>query len=274
MPLMEFNHNPRKFQRSYWVGVGLFVTGLVLLAAAGAYYGYGFLATRDMSNMIAGGARAETLTLSSPTPSQQPLFALGELHPGSLLPARQWANPRGTLNLEQPDLKGFTPLSDQGQPVISGSVGRAERLIVPQLNINVAVTELAISNLALSDEYETPKFTVGHMPASPNPGSTGNGWYFGHLESPVQGEGNVFSRLPTVPDLLRDGEDLHVILRSGNREYLYLASETHLLHESDLSLYDSEDSRVTLVTCFPRLHYDHRLLVTARLIGFRDTASS
>ena len=35
------------------------------------------------------------------------------------------------------------------------------------------------------------------------------------------------------------------------------------------ALYSSDDSIITLVTCYPTLYYDHRVLVTAELVGFR-----
>ncbi len=212
---------------------------------------------------------------SLPAAVQGPAPERAALHPGSLLPARQWADPRGTIALAQPDLSGFTPLSNLGQPIINGVVGRAERIIIPQLHIDASVEELGIANIASSAAYETPKFTVGHIPATPNPGSHGNGWYFGHLESPVEGEGSVFASLPRAADLLRDGEDVHIILRAdGGREYLYAASSADLLHQNELAFYRSDDARITLVTCYPRLRYDHRLLVTGQLIGFRHLDSA
>jgi LPXTG-site transpeptidase (sortase) family protein len=113
--------------------------------------------------------------------------------------------------------------------------------------------------------------TIGHIPGTPNPGSHGNGWYFGHLESPLQQEGNVFSRLPRVPELLRNGEDIYVIAQSGDAQYLYQVTETDVLYQNDLRLYQAGDSRLTLVTCQPRGTYDHRLLVTAKLVGFRES---
>ncbi len=302
---MATSTRPARFGRSFWLGAVLLGIGGLLLVAAGAYYGYGLFAARGFDDLVTVNpgvtevlepparedpqqatptpqplAATPTEPGESPSPSPQPTATapqrpapeLQELYPGSLMPARQWADPRGTIALAQPDLDGFTPLSSQGQPLISGSVGRAERIIIPQLHINSAVEELGIKNLASSAEYETPKFVVGHIPATPNPGSEGNGWYFGHLESPVGGEGNVFASLPRVPDLLRNGEDVHVILHSDGRDYLYSISSTDLLHRDELALYGSDDARVTLVTCFPRLRYDHRLLVTGQLIGFRDAA--
>ncbi|MEE8518843.1 MAG: sortase [Dehalococcoidia bacterium] len=261
------------------LGVALLGIGLVLLGAAGAFYGYVYFATRDSDSLVvtADPDRGETLTGTDPTTPRavgRPSPAWQELYPGSQIPARQWADPRGTLQLGMPVLDGFTPVSDQGRPSLAGTIGRADRISIPALDIDVIIEELDIEDLGSSSAYETPKNTVGHIPASPNPGSHGNGWYFGHLESPFQGEGNVFARLPLIPELLSEGENIHVVLQSGDREYLYEVSETDLIHQNDMSLYQAGDSRVTLVTCFPRLRYDQRLLVTAKLIGFRDIASA
>ena len=176
----------------------------------------------------------------------------------------------GAISLGVPDLDGFIPLGNEGRPHIAGVVGRAEHIVIPQLNVSAEVEELSIINLASSAAYETPAFTVGHIPTTPNPGSAGNGWYFGHLENPLQGEGNVFLRLPEIADLLRDGEDVHVILTADGRDYLYLANGTSTVHADDLALYPSDDARISLVTCFPRLKYDHRLIVNAQLVAFRD----
>ena len=255
------------------IGAALLAVGAVLLAAAAAYYVYGVFAERGLGDLTATAPEPVTETLPTipgasfdgPSPESQ------HLYPGSLMPARQWADPRGAISLGAPDLEGFVPLSNEGQPHIAGVVGRAERIAIPQLNVDAEVEELSIINLASSAAYETPAFTVGHIPTTPNPGSAGNGWYFGHLENPLQGEGNVFLRLPEVADLLRDGEDVHVVLASEERDYLYLVNGTSTMHQDDLSLYPSDDARISLVTCFPRLKYDHRLIVTAQLVAFRDT---
>jgi LPXTG-site transpeptidase (sortase) family protein len=254
--------------------------GLVLLATAGAYYGYvTWIAGSDADLLTVAPVAGRSETLETLPPGVQRTAASGQepagqtLYPGTLLPARQWAHPRDSLDLNVVSLEGFTPVSEAGRPSIVGALGRATRIQIPVLEIDVAIEELQVQNLGDSQAYETPKFTVGHIPTTPNAGSHGNGWYFGHLESPLQGEGNVFSRLPQVSDLLRAGEDVHVLLESEGRAYLYLVSETNLVHQDDMSLYQAGDARVTLVTCFPRLRYDHRLLVTAQLIGFKPNAA-
>ena len=270
---MRADHTAKRsprWPRSRLLGAAAMALGIVLIGAAAAYFGYTFAAGRGLDDLIAAGADPAG-TLDAPraaggAPSAQALY------PGSLLAVRLWAAPRGTLDLAAPELQGFTSVNGSGRPSIAGTVGRAANITIPALGIDVAIEELGIADLGDSSAYETPKFVVGHIPETPNPGSHGNGWYFGHLESPLGGEGNVFSRLPQVPGLLRDGEDVHVVLSSEGREYLYQVRETDIVHEDDIALYQASDARITLVTCFPRLKYDQRLLVTAKLIGIRDAA--
>ncbi len=261
----------RRWSRSRLLGAAAMAMGLALIATAAAYFAYTFAAGRNLDDLVAAAADpAETLD----APRAGGAAAADQtLYPGSLLPARLWAAPRGTLDLAVPELGGFTSVSGSGRPSIAGMTGRADRIAIPALGIDVTVEELGIVDLGDSSAYETPKFVVGHIPGTPNPGSHGNGWYFGHLESPLGGEGNVFSRLPQVPGLLRDGEDVHVVVTSEGRSFLYQVSETDIVHQDDIALYQAGDARITLVTCFPRLKYDQRLLVTAKLIGIRDAAA-
>ena len=268
------------------LGVLVLAFGLLLLATAGAYYTYTFFASQNLDRLVyqtSLDAQPAETTLMDLVPSARPSTSAGAvglqapepeaqlLYPGSLIPARQWADPRGTLDLgQEPLLAGFTPVSGLGQGVVLGSGANATRIIIPALGIDAEVEELVIQDLRDSSAYETPKFTVGHIPGTPNPGVNGNGWFFGHLESPLQGEGNVFSRLPQIPGLLKDGEDVYAITESEGRQYLYQVTETDLIHQDDIALYQADDARVTLVTCFPRLKYDQRLLITAKLVGFKD----
>ena len=115
-------------------------------------------------------------------------------------------------------------------------------------------------------EWETPKGVVGHIPTTAMPGEMGQGWYFGHLESPIRGEGNVFKDLPKIPGLLRKGDTVDIFLAVADRVFKYQVYKTDWLNEEDLSITNSGQHDITLVTCFPRFHYDKRLLVTAALI--------
>ena len=109
--------------------------------------------------------------------------------------------------------------------------------------------------------------TIQDRPAAA--GAQGEGWYFGHLESPLKGEGNVFTRLPEIPKLAGDAP-IYIFLETAGRHYAYQVYVTDVVYQGDLSLTDSGKHDITLVTCTPRFYYDHRLLVTAALVGVKE----
>lgn len=193
----------------------------------------------------------------------QPLWAGGEPY------VYNPANPDATL----PD--GFRAVSATNDALRRGEGTLTSRITIPLIDVDSEIQELHILNLGDSRAYETPKHLVGHIPQSPNPGELGNAWYFGHLESPIKGEGNVFHRLPEIPDLLRDGDDVFVELESIDGSiYLYRTTRTEVMHEDDLELYSSDTAQLTLVACVPRLVYDHRIVVTAELVGIKDASGT
>ena len=194
----------------------------------------------------------------------QPLWASGE-------PYLYAAEEDGGTGLPA----GFRALAARGDALARGEGALTTRIAIPLIGVDSAISELAIVNVGDSREYETPKNLVGHIPQSPNPGELGNAWYFGHLESPIRGEGSVFKRLPEIPDLLRDGDDVFVELDAEDgRTYLYKVSRTEVMHADELRLYDAAQAQLTLVACVPRLVYDHRIVVTAELVGVADGAGA
>ena len=183
-------------------------------------------------------------------------------------PLRAAADVRVAVGLPE----GFEPASAHDFHRFSVPKTEARRMSIPSIGVDSDVKELAIVDLGSSRSYETPKNTSGHIPETADPGELGNGWFFGHLESPFRGEGNVFQRLPEIADLLRQfaevGEGaVYVVVESDAGEYLYEVVATQVVHADELRLYDTDGVYITLVTCVPRLDYSHRLLVTAKLVG-------
>ena len=170
-------------------------------------------------------------------------------------------------------LDGFVSVgSTQGAP--RGDSPDAAQIRIPSINVDSEIKTLEIIDIGDSRQYETPKHIVGRIPNTSNPGELGNGWLFGHLESPIRGEGNVFQRLPEIPALLSAGDPVYVsLLNKDGDEFLYQVSATKVVHQDDLALYDTDDSTITLVACVPRLVYDHRLLVTGKLVGIKRKAA-
>lgn len=210
-----------------------------------------------------------------------PPSSYAALYPATQIHPKFWGNPLwadsepylyAAANPAPALPPGFRALSATEDALAPGEGAFTTRMTIPAIGVDSDITELAILNIGSANAaYETPAHLVGHIPQSPNPGELGNAWYFGHLESPIRGEGSVFKRLPEIPALLRDGDDVFIQLatQDGNT-YLYKVSETEVMHQDDLRMYTADAARITLVACVPRLVYDHRILVTAELVGVAD----
>ena len=70
--------------------------------------------------------------------------------------------------------------------------------------------------------------------------------------------------------MLRDGEAVDVFLETAGRLFRYQVYRTGWVEQEDLRITDSGQYDITLVTCFPRFHYDKRLLVTAALVDVTE----
>ena len=202
----------------------------------------------------------------------QSIFAT--IYPGYQIHPKYWSQPlwagSDPFPHEETSLpSGFRAASDSDLVAAQAVSARAQSIRIPIIDVESSVEELAILDLGDSRAYETPKNVVGHIPETSYPGEAGNGWFFGHLESPIRGEGDVFRRLPRIPVYLNEGDPVYISVESDTGEYLYQVTETRVVHADDLELYDSEDATITLVACVPRLVYSHRLLVTAKLVGVK-----
>jgi LPXTG-site transpeptidase (sortase) family protein len=165
----------------------------------------------------------------------------------------------------------YTPVLTDGPGL--GDLPPATRIRIPALALDSNIAELAIVRTEDSASWETPKHVVGHIPTTANAGTGGQGWYFGHLESPIRGEGSIFRRLPEVAQLLKENPDrpVYVFLESGDRSFAYRIYNVEVVSQEDLEVADSGTHDITLVTCTPRFVYDQRLLVTAALVGVLES---
>lgn len=202
------------------------------------------------------------------------LAVYGEARSASWMHPKYWAQPlwagSDLLVSQVPRLPdGYTSPSTSDLVLAQGQRSRAHTILIPLINVDSSIDELQILDLGDSRSYETPNNVVGHIPSTSNAGESGSGWFFGHLESPIRGEGNVFTNLPKIPELLKNGDPVYITLKSFDGEFLYQVTDTIQVHEDDLRLFDLNESSVVLVSCVPRLVYDHRLLVTAKLIGVK-----
>ncbi len=285
-----------------YTGIIVFVFGALLLATGGAYYGYAAKARADLDklNVALPGAVTGQDQVTGPTKSNLDDIGgasgalIGEsgasnapgsakilpglsmlaintspLYPGEALSAGSWSNPWSFEPLAyqtQLLLQGFAPIEPGSAPP-AGALDAATRLIMPSIGIDSTIAELEILNLGESRAYETPDRVVGHISETANAGEAGSSWFFGHTESPTLGEGSVFFNLRQVPGKLRNQEDVFIITETGRTQYLYLVTSSQVVHQDDMALYETGQSTIHLVSCVPRLVYDHRLIVTGELVA-------
>ncbi len=142
----------------------------------------------------------------------------------------------------------------------------ATRMTIPDIGLRASVEELEVVEEDDSRAWETPKHVVGHIPTTAKPGTSGQGWYFGHLESPISGEGNIFRRLPELAARFKRGEQFTIQLDAGSDRYVYQVYRTDVVHASEFAVSDSGLNDITLVACWPQFEYSERVLVTAALV--------
>ena len=190
------------------------------------------------------------------------------LYPGTLIAPLDWDNPRITDIRE----KRVDP-TKQFRYENSETTTQAEpprSIEIPAIELSSEIKSLTIQNYGNARGWETPRNVVGHIPTTANPGQEGIAYLFGHLNSPIRGEGSVFRNLTKIPDILRQGKDVYVYVKDeGEKTYLYQVNKTRVIPQEEFKIEDSNSALIELVACVPSYIYDHRLIVTAKLVGFK-----
>jgi len=232
------------------------IIGMVLLTISTGYYLFSNLARVNLHEM------EYNVGQESPNQLQVPAKTIRPAH---------WENPRWAKVSDFPKQLPIDEYSVIDETRLRNETGIAPfpiRLRMPAINLSSSIKELKIINLKDDRAWETPKDVVGHIPSTVRPGEKGNVYLFGHLHSPIKGEGSVFKRLPAIPELLRKGEDVYIeITNQEHEDFLYKVIETKVVHKDDFSLNTTNLPIVTLVACVPKYVYDHRLLVVGQLVG-------
>ena len=254
---------PRIGGRRRWVPTALLALGAAILAIVIGYFVYSQMARSQLDNLnYYAGEDGQDLS-----------GQYSSIFPGNLVPALAWTDPRrADVDYEgyASVLEGFTSPAGSGLPAEPDDLSPPVLIQIPSIGLASTVEQLEVVNYGDARAWETPKNIVGHIPTTPNPGTMGNVFLFGHLQSPIRGEGSVFRNLAMVPELLRKGEKVYVVLRNvEEREFLYRVTQTSVVHQEDFAVTESPEAIITMVACVPAFVYDHRLLVTAELVGVR-----
>ena len=216
----------------------LIIVGVLLLVAAGLYYGYVLYSEYQIAHFSIN-ERIDVAASASPTVAPE----LSELKEESPL-----FIPIGPVQASQPSAR---------PPAV--------QVRIPSIEVDSRIVELGTT----FDEkgelvWETPKHAVGHHLGTANPGERGNTVLSGHISSPVRQEGNVFSRLPDV----KLGELVQIDTAEGT--YTYQVVSRKVVEPTEISVMDPTPMPVlTLITCYPNFVYSHRLVLTAEPVDFR-----
>ena len=193
----------------------------------------------------------------------------GEVYGGLGVSPQDWVNPLWAGEQDDQQLtSAYLPVSEVDLP--ESGLSPATLVRIPAIGLQ---SETIVLGTFITDDghlkFESPVFDVGIIPNHTNPGEVGNTWLFGHLESPLKGEGAVFRELHKVHDFLRRGEPVYVIVDSDDGSFLYQATEFRILPQEDVYFWGSDGRTATLVSSWPRFKYNERVVVTAELVGVR-----
>jgi sortase A len=199
-----------------------------------------FLSLRELNQSV-----KESLT-PSPTETPRPLIDVVVLPSGHRPPTAP-----GVVepNLDEiPEhLRGLvqavTPL-----PIPTQGPEQPSRIIIKSIAVDAPVVE--------GDDWEQLKKGVGHHLRSANPGERGNMVLSAHND--VFGE--IFRDLDKVE--LKD----EILVYSGSRVFRYVATQKRVIEPTEVSvMYPTSDPTLTLITCYPYLVDNKRIVVIAEL---------
>ena len=263
------------------MGISLIVIGTLLLITSLSYLAYRAITIGQLEKFEQSWSETATpaiqLINSTPFTKQDdsiPITFDYGLYPANILLPIDWNNSYWgenlTLNPYSNIVEGYHTVNWDSLP--SGhTLPTATKIKIPSIQVDASIKELELIDLGMTRAYETPDRIVGHIPETANPGGIGNGWYFAHLESALNREGAIFKNLPLIPEKIRREEPVFIIIESNTTSYLYQVTQTAIKHKEELRVTESLSPVITLVTCVPRLVYDHRLLISAKLIGSKET---
>ncbi|MFA5854963.1 MAG: class D sortase [Candidatus Gracilibacteria bacterium] len=146
------------------------------------------------------------------------------------------------------------------------------RIEIPSLNISAPVIEPDLTAASLEDGdfsaieeqiHETLLKGVVHYPGTAKPGEKGNMFLTGHSSNvfwEMSKYNTVFALLPKI----KTGDK--IIIYSNQNSFVYTVTEKKEVYPSDTSsLKQTDDFRLTLMTCTPVGTTFRRLIVTAEL---------
>lgn len=221
--------------------------GLLLLIEIGAVVGLIFLLFNGV-NLIQELNREVATALEQPTLTPTPLIMAVVLPSGHKPPNAEGGT--GPNEAEIPEHLRPLVQSLANLPIPTPGPEQAIRIQIPAISIDAPVVQ--------GDGWEQLKKGVGQHIGSANPGKTGNVVLSAHND--------IFGEIFRDLDQLKSGDE--IVLYTNQRAYTYLISDTEVVEPTRVEVMgETKQPTVTLISCYPYLVDNQRIVVTARLQG-------
>jgi sortase A len=237
----EGEGEPVRTPRRRWLDrVLLGVEVLAVLGLAGVLLsGLGLL--RDLNREVAAALNPATAT---PTP-----LVMAVVLPSGHTPPDANGNTRPN-EAEIPEHLRPMVQSLASIPIPPPSVAQAMRIQIPALKVDAPVVQ--------GDGWEQLKKGVAQHIGSANPGEQGNVILSAHND--------VYGELFRYLDRLQPGDQ--VILSTQQRQYTYVVDRSMIVKPTQVEVMAAtQDSTVTLISCYPYLVDTERIVVFAKILN-------
>ena len=194
---------------------------------------------RELNREVAQALEMPTLT---PTPLVQAVvLPSGHIPPNTLGGAKP-------NEAEIPEhLRPLVP-SPGSVPIPTPGPAQANRIQIPAIDVDAPVVQ--------DDGWEQLKKGVGQHIGTVNPGQDGNIVLSAHND--------IFGEIFRDLDKLQPGDE--IILYTSQRSYTYVITGWEIVEPTDVQVLDSDAKpEVTLISCYPYMIDDQRIVVQARL---------
>ncbi len=217
---------------------------LLFLIEVAAVVGLAFILFRG-ANVLRELNQEVAAALVQPTPSPTPLIS------AVILPSGHTPPRNGVTRFNEDEIpQHLRPLVQSMAEVVVPTPGpqHAQNLKIPAISISAPVVQ--------GDAWEQLKKGVGQHLGTPNPGETGNIVLSAHND--------VFGELFRDLDKLKPGDE--VILYTQQKAYTYIVRNTQIVEPTQVEVMaPSRETMVSLISCYPYLVDDKRIVVTAYL---------
>lgn len=209
------------------------VVGLIFVLLSG------FSVWRDLNREVA-------LALEQPTLTPTPLIMAVVLPSGHTPP-----NSPGGVQFNEAEIpEHLRPLVQTlaNLPLPTPGPEQAVRIQIPAINVDAPVVQ--------GDGWEQLKKGVGQHIGTPNPGQTGNIVLSAHND--------VFGEIFRDLDRLKKGDQ--VVLFTSQRTFTYVVQQVQVVEPTRVEVMaPSQEPIVTLISCYPYMKNDKRIVVSAVL---------